>query len=156
MSLLLAFLLILPFNAHFISASDPDPVQDFCIPTTPSSFTTCKNASDATVEDFIYTGIKASAPVSVNGFSSKPVNSNVFPGLNTLGGSLVRADFGVGGVNVPHYHPRATEVAYVLEGRIYSGFVDTQGKSKSWVDENSFYLFLDLTLMNCSWRRLLG
>ncbi|KAL9674794.1 hypothetical protein QQ045_002993 [Rhodiola kirilowii] len=38
------------------------------------------------------------------------------------------ADFGKGGVNVPHYHPRATEVAYVLEGKIYSGFVDTQNK----------------------------
>jgi quercetin dioxygenase-like cupin family protein len=42
--------------------------------------------------------------------------------------SLVRADFEAGGVNVPHFHPRATEVAYVLEGKIYSGFVDTQNK----------------------------
>lgn len=40
----------------------------------------------------------------------------------------MRADFEVGGVNVPHLHPRATEVAYVLEGKIYSGFVDTQNK----------------------------
>lgn len=148
MSLLLAFLLILPLNAHFISASDPDPIQDFCIPTAPSSFTTCKNASDATVEDFIYTGIKAPAPVSVNGFSSKPVNSNVFPGLNTLGGSLVRADFGVGGVNVPHYHPRATEVAYVLEGRIYSGFVDTQGKVFAKVIEKGEVMVFPRGLMH--------
>jgi oxalate decarboxylase/phosphoglucose isomerase-like protein (cupin superfamily) len=42
--------------------------------------------------------------------------------------SLVRADFEAGGVNVPHFHPRATEVAYVLEGKIYSGFVDTQNR----------------------------
>jgi quercetin dioxygenase-like cupin family protein len=56
------------------------------------------------------------------------VNSNVFPGLNTLGVSFVRADFDVGGVNVPHFHPRATEVAIVLEGKIYSGFVDTKNK----------------------------
>jgi len=53
---------------------------------------------------------------------------NNFPGLNTLGMSLVRADFEAGGVSVPHFHPRATEVAYVLEGKIHSGFVDTQNK----------------------------
>lgn len=41
---------------------------------------------------------------------------------------MVRADFDLNGINVPHYHPRATEIAYVLEGKIYSGFVDTQGK----------------------------
>lgn len=57
-----------------------------------------------------------------------PVNSNVFPGLNTLGMSFVRADFDVGGVNVPHFHPRATETAFVLEGKIYSGFVDTNNR----------------------------
>uniref|UniRef100_A0A0A0KWM6 Germin-like protein n=2 Tax=Cucumis sativus TaxID=3659 RepID=A0A0A0KWM6_CUCSA len=42
--------------------------------------------------------------------------------------SLVRADFDVGGVNVPHFHPRATEVAVVLEGKVYSGFVDTNNQ----------------------------
>lgn len=29
---------------------------------------------------------------------------------------------------MPHYHPRATEVAFVLEGRVYSGFVDSQNR----------------------------
>lgn len=29
---------------------------------------------------------------------------------------------------MPHYHPRATEVAFVVEGRIYSGFVDSQNR----------------------------
>ncbi|GFZ06010.1 RmlC-like cupins superfamily protein [Actinidia rufa] len=42
--------------------------------------------------------------------------------------SFVRADFGPGGVNVPHFHPRATETAFVLEGKIYSGFVDSQNR----------------------------
>lgn len=42
--------------------------------------------------------------------------------------SFVRADFDEGGVNVPHYHPRATEVAFVLEGKIYSGFVDSKNR----------------------------
>ncbi|KAJ0046276.1 hypothetical protein Pint_05826 [Pistacia integerrima] len=108
-------------------ASDPDPVFDFCIPTTISK-TTCKNSSLATVEDFVFPGIKHPGKFTETGFASIPVNVKVFPGLNTLGMSLARADFEVGGVNVPHFHPRATEVAYVLEGKIYSGFVDTKNK----------------------------
>lgn len=106
-------------------ASDPDPIFDFCLPSgTPS----CKNSSQANVEDFVFYGIKFPGKFNRSGFSSTPVNANVFPGLNTLGISMVRADFDVGGVNVPHFHPRATEVAVVLEGKIYSGFVDTNSQ----------------------------
>ncbi|KAL6125500.1 hypothetical protein ACLB2K_073557 [Fragaria x ananassa] len=116
-----------------ILASDPDPVQDFCIANTSESATAsnaiqCKNSSLATVEDFVYSGIMSPGKFGQTGLSAISVNSNVFPGLNTLGMSFVRADFEVGGVNVPHYHPRATETAFVLEGKIYSGFVDTNNK----------------------------
>lgn len=126
MSILFLILSSLTFHAHLISSSDPDPTQDFCLSTVGSAM--CKNSSDATVEDFTFSGIKFPGNFTQTGFTSKPVNSAVFPGLNTLGVSLVRADFSPGGVNVPHYHPRATEIAYVLEGTIYSGFVDTQGR----------------------------
>ncbi|XP_052199470.1 germin-like protein subfamily 3 member 2 [Diospyros lotus] len=118
-----------------VFGSDPDPVQDFCIPnnitalSSSSSFPIihhpCKNSSLATVEDFVFSGIKRSPKVGKSEFASIPVSSTVFPGLNTLGMSFVRADFGVGAVNVPHFHPRATEVAFVLRGKIYSGFVDS-------------------------------
>ncbi|GAB4836282.1 hypothetical protein Ancab_001198 [Ancistrocladus abbreviatus] len=130
MSPLLTFLLALLFKHHLnlISASDPDPLQDFCVLESESGSGSCKNSSAATVEDFIFSGIKSPGNFTGSGFSSVPVNVNVFPGLNTLGMSFVRADFGAGGVNVPHYHPRATEVAFVVEGSIYSGFVDTQGR----------------------------
>ncbi|OIW12968.1 hypothetical protein TanjilG_15417 [Lupinus angustifolius] len=123
-----AFLLVL---LHFIIitiASDPDPINDFCIPKSEDNSFSCKNSSTATVEDFIFSGIKLPGNFKKTGFSSMGVNSNVFSGLNTLGVSFVRADFDVGGVNVPHFHPRATEVAFVLEGKIYSGFVDTKNK----------------------------
>lgn len=116
-----------------VLASDPDPLQDFCIPhltTTPSSITShnsCKNSSNVTVEDFVFNGIKKAGKF-INGFSGVPVTSNVFPGLNTLGMSFARADFDVGAVNVPHFHPRATETAMVLEGKVYSGFVDSQNR----------------------------
>lgn len=106
--------------------SDPDPVQDFCIPNKGSA--TCKNSSAATVEDFVFPGIKFPGKFSETGLAAKPVNVNVFPGLNTLGLSFVRADFDIDGINVPHLHPRATEIAFVLEGSVYSGFIDTENR----------------------------
>ncbi|XP_048134619.1 germin-like protein subfamily 1 member 16 isoform X2 [Rhodamnia argentea] len=45
------------------------------------------------------------------------------PGLNTLGISMVRIDFGIGGLNPPHFHPRGSEILLVLEGTLYAGFV---------------------------------
>lgn len=126
--LLLSLAFLLLQNHDLISASDPDPILDYCVLQSGLPSQSCKNSSSITVEDFIFTGIKSPGDFKKTGFIAKPVNSVTFPGLNTLGMSLVRADFDKGGVNVPHYHPRATEVAYVLEGRIYSGFVDTQNK----------------------------
>ncbi|PNX76145.1 germin-like protein subfamily 3 member 2-like [Trifolium pratense] len=111
-----------------VFCSDPDPVNDYCIAISEDNKFSCKNSSLATVEDFTFSGIKSPGNFKATGFTSMGVNSNVFPGLNTLGVSFVRADFDVGGVNVPHFHPRATEVAIVLEGKIYSGFVDTKNK----------------------------
>lgn len=129
MSILLVIFL---HTTYVVLASDPDPLQDFCLPNTGSSsshhsLSSCKNSSLVTVEDFVFSGIKAAGEFK-SGFSGVPVTSSVFPGLNTLGISLVRADFEVGGVNVPHVHLRATEVAYVLTGKIYSGFVDSNNK----------------------------
>nr|XP_043634838.1 germin-like protein subfamily 3 member 2 [Erigeron canadensis] len=108
-----------------VSGSDPDPLQDYCLPSHHTH--QCKNSSSITVDDFVFSGIKHPGKFT-NKFSGVPVSATVFPALNTLGMSLVRADFEVGGINVPHYHPRATEIAYVLEGKVYSGFVDTGNK----------------------------
>ena len=45
------------------------------------------------------------------------------PGLNTLGASHARVDVPPGAVFPPHYHPRASETAVVLDGAVYFGFV---------------------------------
>ncbi|XWS56871.1 hypothetical protein CRYUN_Cryun09bG0122600 [Craigia yunnanensis] len=128
MSLKPALVLVIFLHNYAIATlgSDPDPVKDFCIPNT--GIATCKNSSAATVEDFVFSGIKFPGKFSETGLAANPVNVNIFPGLNTLGMSFVRADFEVGGINVPHFHPRATEIAFVLEGRIYSGFIDTNNR----------------------------
>lgn len=70
-------------------ASDPDPVIDFCIAKSPDNSFSCKNSSTATVEDFTYSGIKSPGNFKQTGFSSMAVNSNVFPGFNTLSVSFV-------------------------------------------------------------------
>ncbi|KAK6929072.1 Cupin 1 [Dillenia turbinata] len=130
MSPTLTLLFVLLYYIHIVSASDPDPLQDFCIPNNhpTTALKPCMNSSLVVVNDFIFSGIKYPGDFHKTGFSSQPVNVNNFPGLNTLGMSFVRADFDKGGINVPHLHPRATETAFVLEGKIYSGFVDTQNR----------------------------
>lgn len=122
----LAFLLLsLSLFTLQATASDPDPVQDFCIPS-PSS--TCKNPKLATPDDFVFSGIRSAGNFSDTGLSSSPVNHAIFPGLNTLGMSAVRADLKPGGINPPHFHPRATEMVYVLQGKVYAGFVDSTNR----------------------------
>ncbi|CAH9097283.1 unnamed protein product [Cuscuta europaea] len=122
--------LSLLLHIHIVLASDPDPLHDYCIPIPEFSsvFPSCKNSTLVTVEDFVYSGIRNPGDFKQTGFASNPVNSGVFPGLHTLGMSFVRADFDAGGVNVPHLHPRATETTFVLEGRIYAGFVDSSNR----------------------------
>ncbi|KAG2245957.1 hypothetical protein Bca52824_085585 [Brassica carinata] len=81
------------FIVCFTLASDPDPIQDFCIPkpiTSPHhhSFSTnlpCKNSSELTTEDFIFSGFKTPGNFSETGLATVPVNPTTFPGLNTLG-----------------------------------------------------------------------
>jgi len=118
------------------SNADPDPLQDLCVGDLKSVNTQtvhlngliCKDPDNVTVDDFVYEGIKRPGNSSATGFAGTSVTALQFAGLNTLGMSLVRADFEPGGVNVPHLHPRATEIGYVVEGTLYSGFVTTQNK----------------------------
>jgi quercetin dioxygenase-like cupin family protein len=132
-------LLIFSLNIAIITlASDPDPVQDFCIPNptfasikTHHTFHTilqCKNTSQVTTNDFIFSNMKTSGNFSETGLAVIPANPTNFPGLNTLGMSFARTDIEVGGINPPHFHPRATELIHVIQGKVYSGFVDSNNK----------------------------
>lgn len=125
-------LLILYLHYHLVAlAWDPEPVQDFCIPNTKvgsSARAPCKNATEVTSDDFVFTGVKSPGNFSDCGLSAKSVNPAIFPGLTTLGMSFVRADLQVGGINPPHFHPRATEIAFVVQGKVYSGFVDSTNR----------------------------
>ncbi|KAL1191010.1 putative germin-like protein subfamily 1 member 12 [Cardamine amara subsp. amara] len=129
----LTILSLLSITLSLAIASDPSPLQDFCIGVnTPANgvFVNgkfCKDPKLATADDFFFSGLD-----KAKNTESSPVGSNVttanvdqIPGLNTLGISLVRIDYGVNGQNPPHIHPRATEMLVVEKGTLFVGFVSS-------------------------------
>jgi quercetin dioxygenase-like cupin family protein len=121
--LLLSFAL---FSTSF--ATDPDSLQDLCVADFTSGIKLngfpCK--SNVSSVDF-FSNLLSKPGLTNNSYGSLVTGANVMklPGLNTLGVSLARIDFAVGGLNPPHTHPRATEVVYVLKGELDVGFITT-------------------------------
>ncbi|KAK2634501.1 hypothetical protein Ddye_029293 [Dipteronia dyeriana] len=128
---------VLALASSFASASDPSPLQDFCVAIDDykngvfvnGKF--CKDPKLAKPEDFFFSGLnipqKTSNPV---GSTVTPVNVAQIAGLNTLGVSLVRIDYAPYGQNPPHTHPRASEILVVQEGTLYVGFVTSNPENK--------------------------
>ncbi|KAK1418111.1 hypothetical protein QVD17_27250 [Tagetes erecta] len=109
-------------------ASDPSPLQDFCVadPNSPVlvNGVVCKDARLVKADDFLYRGLHLMGNTSNNvGSNVTAVTVAELPGLNTLGISMARIDFAPMGINPPHTHPRATEILTVIEGRLLVGFV---------------------------------
>uniref|UniRef100_J3M1G1 Germin-like protein n=1 Tax=Oryza brachyantha TaxID=4533 RepID=J3M1G1_ORYBR len=110
-------------------ASDPSPLQDFCVADKLSNVFVngfvCKNPKQVTANDFFFRGLNvAGNTMNAQGSAVTPVTVVELPGLNTLGISLARIDFAPnGGQNPPHTHPRATEVLTVVQGTLLVGFV---------------------------------
>ncbi|KAH9615282.1 hypothetical protein KSS87_014687 [Heliosperma pusillum] len=105
---------------HVSYATDPTQLQDFLF----VNGLFCKNPMAVTLDDFIFQGILTPrATNNAQGSTVTPVSATQLPGLNTLGISMARVDFGPRGLNPPHTHPRGTEVQTVLEGTLYVGFV---------------------------------
>ncbi|PIN00528.1 hypothetical protein CDL12_26968 [Handroanthus impetiginosus] len=130
MKLALGFFVLIATLATIAHASDPSPLQDFCVAINDSKAAVfvngkiCKNPNMVVAEDFFFSGLNKPGNTS-NPLGSKvtPVNVNQLPGLNTLGISLARIDYAPYGLNPPHTHPRATEILVVLHGTLYVGFV---------------------------------
>ncbi|KAH7571788.1 hypothetical protein ACOSP7_014628 [Xanthoceras sorbifolium] len=133
----LAAFVLLALASSFASASDPSPLQDFCVAIDDYKSGVfvngkfCKDPKLATPDDFFYSGLNiprnTSNPV---GSTVTPVNVAQIAGLNTLGISLVRIDYAPYGQNPPHTHPRATEILVVQEGTLYVGFVTSNTDNK--------------------------
>ncbi|KAF3670659.1 Germin-like protein subfamily 1 member 18 [Capsicum annuum] len=111
-------------------ASDPNPLQDFCVAINdPKSHVLvngrfCKNPEHVTADDFFTSGLNMPG-IAFNQFGVTVASANVLtlPGLNTLGISLVRFDYPPYGLNAPHTNPRESEILVVVEGTLYVGFV---------------------------------
>ncbi|XP_010528697.1 PREDICTED: germin-like protein subfamily 1 member 8 [Tarenaya hassleriana] len=127
-------LFLLSVTIPYAMASDPSPLQDFCVAVNDPANAVfvngkiCKDPKLVTPEDFFKAGFNNA------GNTNNRVGSNVtafnvgnLAGLNTLGISLVRIDYAPFGQNPPHTHPRATEVLVVQEGTLYVGFVSSNG-----------------------------
>ncbi|KAH6806435.1 RmlC-like cupins superfamily protein [Perilla frutescens var. frutescens] len=128
---LLLFIAILAIFFLVANASDPDPLQDFCVSanstTTATVFVngkTCKDPNTVTVDDFFYSGLNKPGNItSPLGSKVTMVFERQLAGLNTFGVATARLDFAPNGLNPPHEHPRASEVLVVLEGTLYAGFI---------------------------------
>ncbi|TXG66193.1 hypothetical protein EZV62_007468 [Acer yangbiense] len=123
---------LLALASSLASAYDPNPLQDFCVAinnTETGIFVNgklCKDPTLATVDDFTYR--RFNIPGDTNnqlGRNATRLSVDTFPGVNTLGIILARIDYEPGGVNPPHFHPRASEILHVQDGTLYVGFADS-------------------------------
>nr|XP_015903009.1 germin-like protein subfamily 1 member 14 [Ziziphus jujuba var. spinosa] len=125
-------LLVLGLASSFASASDPSPLQDFCVAVKDSEIESasvfvngkfCKNPKDVTANDFFFSGLDKARDTSNRlGSNVTQLNVDKIAGLNTLGISLARIDYAPYGLNPPHIHPRGTEILVVVEGTLEVGF----------------------------------
>ncbi|XP_024532917.1 germin-like protein subfamily 1 member 15 [Selaginella moellendorffii] len=112
---------------------DEDPLQDFCVEDPNSNIfineVPCKDPTTVTADDFTST-ILRQGPVTNNTLRIQVdlIDITMFPGLNTQGLSIACLAFGPFGVNPPHNHPRVFAVIWLLQGRLYVGFVSTSNQ----------------------------
>jgi oxalate decarboxylase/phosphoglucose isomerase-like protein (cupin superfamily) len=137
-SLLLAVMVLFAATS-VVEANDPDPLQDFCVADESNKIFIngfpCKDPATVVSEDFTYRGLRNQGKLSTSfGAPLQKAFVQQFPGINTQGISWARLDFAYpGGLNVPHWHQRATEILSCQKGQLLVGFVDTNNKLWSTV-----------------------
>ncbi|GMI92665.1 ARABIDOPSIS THALIANA GERMIN 3, germin 3, GERMIN-LIKE PROTEIN 3 [Hibiscus trionum] len=106
---------------------------DFCVgdlnaPQGPAGYS-CKKTEEVTVNDFIFSGLRAAGNTSnLVKLAVTPASSTQFPGVNGLGISVARIDLDVGGRGLMHTRPDATEVVVVIQGTLCAGFISSTNK----------------------------
>eukprot|EP00253_Pinus_taeda_P029975 PITA_29975 len=114
-AVLISIVLVFATFLRFVYSADPDPVRDF--ETGLSTFTLRNIFQNGDV-------------TSDTGGIRAATNPQNFPAVRTQGLSIVRFKMVPCGSNLPHTHPRATEVLSLLYGGpLQVGFVDTTGAS---------------------------
>ncbi|XP_024537686.1 nectarin-1 [Selaginella moellendorffii] len=99
----------------FVSAADPDPLRDFEGSGALSNFV---------LRDVFKNGVVSNGPGGVRA----AINTTLFPGITSQGITYVHFNMVPCGVNLPHTHPRASELLTMISGGpLQVGFVDTAG-----------------------------
>ncbi|OVA08895.1 Germin [Macleaya cordata] len=121
---------ILALLSSIALATDPGPLQDFCVALDdpiPGVFVNgefCKDPMKVNADDFFLSGLNKPGNITNQfGAAFALVTVPQIPGLNTLGISMVRMDYAPYGLNPPHTNPRGSEILLVLEGTLLVGFV---------------------------------
>ncbi|KAF8031961.1 hypothetical protein BT93_D1006 [Corymbia citriodora subsp. variegata] len=126
---------ILAITCALAVASDPAPLQDFCVADFNSQVlvngVACLDPKLVTADNFFLSGFDK--PGNVSNQQGSAVTSAMveqIPGLNTLGTSLIRFDYAPWGIVSPHMHPLASEILVVVEGTLLVGFVTSNPDNK--------------------------
>lgn len=120
-------------TVRVVYGNDADPLQDFCVADFSNKLFLngfpCKDPAKVTSEDFSFRGLRNQGNLSTSfGAPLQKAFVAEFPAINAQGIAWARLDFAPGGLNVPHWHQRATEILSCQEGELLVGFVDTQNK----------------------------
>jgi quercetin dioxygenase-like cupin family protein len=124
-----------------VCRSDPDLLLDYCVADTASppslqfhlNGLACIDPASARAEHFATSALSSrattdpsAAATALFGFNVTVTNpASSLPGANAQGLAMARTDLAPGGLAPPHTHPRASEVALVLDGSVLVGFADT-------------------------------
>ncbi|KAF2315137.1 hypothetical protein GH714_038231 [Hevea brasiliensis] len=106
------------------SKGDPDILKDFLV--LPSS-----DPSTITRQYFTFTGFRPLRHANLTGKTTALVTKATmkeFPALEGQGVSVSAIIYPPSGMNLPHVHPKASELLIVLLGSLEVGFVDTTNK----------------------------
>ncbi|KDP40703.1 hypothetical protein JCGZ_24702 [Jatropha curcas] len=110
--------------------SSSSHAADFCVAKlrgagNPSGYA-CRSPANVTADDFVFKGLAAAGnTTNIISAAVTPAFVQQFPGLNGLGISTARLDLAPGGVVPMHTHPAATEILYVVYGKITAGFISS-------------------------------
>ncbi|CAN1162203.1 Auxin-binding protein ABP20 [Linum perenne] len=113
---------------------------DFCVADIINGHETfigypCKNPTNVTVDDFVFSGFANRGNTSNMARSSvlRPT-VKTFPGLNGMGLTVSRIDIAPnGGVVGLHVHPHSAELVHVAEGTVLVGFISGSATNTVYV-----------------------
>ncbi|XP_050229458.1 germin-like protein 9-3 [Mercurialis annua] len=117
-------LILVMQNAIFANAEDPDILKDFLVPPS-------LDPNTITRQYFTFTGFRPLRKANLTGKTTALVTKATikeFPALEGQGVSVAAIMYPPSGMNLPHIHPRASELLVVLLGILEVGFVDTTNK----------------------------